>query len=96
MSDKPYAKADWGEEEVGPGHSLALAQINYYVVFFLPEADADIHNTGKETVQTRIWDAVEDPRRQKQHAFGRTRKGIMTVGYGRLGVTDTDGEGKLF
>lgn len=61
---------------MGPGHSLA--QIDSYVVFFLPEAVADIYNTGKEMVQIRIQDAVEDPRRQKQRAFGRTRKGIMT------------------
>lgn len=54
MYNKTHAKHHWGEEGVGPGR--CLAHTDSYVRFILLEADADIHNTGKEMGRTGIQD----------------------------------------
>ena len=48
-----------------------------YIMSFLPEADTDTYDTRQKMGQTGTQDALEDLGRRMQHAFVRTRKGIM-------------------
>lgn len=94
MYNKTHVKRHWGEEGVGPGHCLAHA--DSYVVFILLEADADIHDTGKEMGRTGIQDVsgwskeAETTRLWKDQ--GRHHDRVSMGGWVEL---DTDGEGTL-